>query len=268
MFPLSRQDLKALAGQQNGKKVSIILPLTRETGRADRNRIRLLGLLREAEALLLSQGVDERVPCVLLKPVMSMIETDPTWQNRGDAIVILLSRGAIRRYPVPARLQKAVWAGDRFYLKPLLCVLTGSSRGHLDILVTGRNAHPDELTAKKLRERAWRRVEPRSHATRTESFGQFRALRETAATSDRIETVVPAAFDGRVDTLFVASDQTCWGRFDPYSRVVTEHRRRANGDWDLLDLAAQHCLLHDSTIHVLPQEELPSPSPMAGILRA
>ncbi|HSF31514.1 MAG TPA: hypothetical protein VLK82_13710 [Candidatus Tectomicrobia bacterium] len=76
-----------------------------------------------------------------------------------------------------------------------------------------------------------------------------------------------AAYDARVDTLFVAVGMQQWGSFDADSRTVEVHQEAIAGHEDLLDAAAIHTLLGRGTVHALAPEQMPDRTPAAAILR-
>ena len=76
-----------------------------------------------------------------------------------------------------------------------------------------------------------------------------------------------AAYDARVDTLFVAVGMQQWGSFDADSRTVEVHQEAIAGHEDLLDAAAIHTLLGRGTVHALAPEQMPDRTPAAAVLR-
>jgi hypothetical protein len=128
--------------------------------------------------------------------------------------------------------------------------------------------NPDRLSPEELRDAAWKIVEPLFQAARDAATARYRELGSgsTPHTSDELETIVPAAFAGRVQTLFVARDVEQWGRYDPDTTQILLHGRPANGDDDLLDVAAAETLVRDGEIYALDAEDMPG-SPIAAIFR-
>lgn len=128
--------------------------------------------------------------------------------------------------------------------------------------------NPDRSTPEDLRDRAWSIVEPQFQAVRDAATARYRELGggNKGHTSDELETIVPAAFAGRVQTLFVARDVEQWGRYDPTTTKLLLHGKRGNGDDDLLDVAAAETLVRDGEIYALDAEDMPG-SPIAAIFR-
>jgi hypothetical protein len=128
--------------------------------------------------------------------------------------------------------------------------------------------NPDRLSPEELRDAAWKIVEPQFQAIRDAATARYRELGSgsTPHTSDELETILPAAFAGRVQTLFVARDVEQWGCYDPETTQVLLHGRHTNGDDDLLDVAAAETLVRDGEIYALDAEDMPG-SPIAAIFR-
>jgi len=60
--------------------------------------------------------------------------------------------------------------------------------------------------------------------------------------------VVVAAFDGRVDTLFIDRDAERWGTLDPAARSVEVHAEPRDGDRELIDMAVHFTLRHGGDV--------------------
>jgi len=64
----------------------------------------------------------------------------------------------------------------------------------------------------------------------------------------RLSEVLIAAFDGRVDTLFVDQSAQRWGTLDPGARRVVVHNQPREGDRDLIDMAVRLTLQHGGDV--------------------
>lgn len=116
------------------------------------------------------------------------------------------------------------------------------------------NAAP--LSDEALRERAWPVAEPLLTARRQRDAARFRELCGTKKTSVDLQQVLKAARFGRVDAMFVATDDQRWGTADDDDVEVHDHPEP--GDHDLLNEAAVMALLSGARVHALPTEELPN----------
>jgi hypothetical protein len=135
------------------------------------------------------------------------------------------------------------------------------------LLEAGVAGNPEEMKPDELRDRAWEIVEPRFARARREAAARYRQLAGTGLTSADVAEVVPAAYYGRVDTLFVAEGLQRWGYFDPQTATAYVHDEPARGDGDLLDLAAVQTFLTGGNVYVTDPQEMPADEPVAAVFR-
>lgn len=124
-------------------------------------------------------------------------------------------------------------------------------------LAEGVTGNPNELGADELHRRAWELVVPGLRRERGEAAERFGDLLGTGRASGQLQEVVPAAVDGRVETLFVPSGVRRWGRFDRDTRNVDYHEEQGPESEDLLDLAAVHAYLNGGTVYAVAPDEVP-----------
>lgn len=137
-----------------------------------------------------------------------------------------------------------------------------------ELVEEGIPGNPEGLRPEQLHERAWDLVRPRLVARREKDAERFRELAAAGRGSSALEEIVPAAFDGRVETLFIARGERLWGRFDTETRqVILDDSPDPQAD-DLLDLAAVRTFMNGGTVYALETELLPTASnPVAAIFR-
>lgn len=82
----------------------------------------------------------------------------------------------------------------------------------------------------------------------------------------KLEEILTAARDGRVDSVLIAEDETIWGRFDE-ARGTTAASGTEGGEEDLLNLAAVMTLATGGAAFSLPRARLPRSVPAAAALR-
>ncbi|MGE0191168.1 MAG: hypothetical protein AB7T63_03915 [Planctomycetota bacterium] len=139
---------------------------------------------------------------------------------------------------------------------------------------TGVDGNVDELTDAELHDRAWQIVEPHFRKSQDEALARYRGLHGTGRTGNRLETCVPAAFHGRIDTVFLPAGKNLWGRIDTSARSDAEpapfvqvHETRQPFDRDLLDVVAVQTLQHGGTVYAVPDEDVPDAAPLAAVFR-
>jgi hypothetical protein len=135
------------------------------------------------------------------------------------------------------------------------------------LLEEGIPGNPDAASPEELHRQAWRLVHPRFLVEQEEAADRFRELSGSGKTARDPRFIVPAAFRGRVETLFVALGEQRWGTFDRKDGTVRVRRRRRALDTDLLDFAAVHTFLNSGTVFAVPPGKVPGGSTAAAVFR-
>jgi hypothetical protein len=147
------------------------------------------------------------------------------------------------------------------YLQPIY----RQANTYPDLLKGGIEGNPDRLSNQELHDLAWPLVKPFFEEARQRAAAQYRQLAGTGYASSDLETVVAAAHEGRIETLFVALDRQVWGVFEPSTGRLERHEQALFGDVDLLDLAAARTLAHGRTVYAVEPEQVPSGTDVAAI---
>ena len=79
--------------------------------------------------------------------------------------------------------------------------------------------------------------------------------------------MVKAAYQGRVETLFVTIGLQQWGKYHTETGEVEIHDSRQTGDRSLQNLAAIQTLLKNGSVYVVESREAPVHTPLAALLR-
>jgi hypothetical protein len=135
------------------------------------------------------------------------------------------------------------------------------------LLGEGVTGNPEGLRPEALQEQAWAIVQPYFQQAQEGAMAQYRDLLGTGRATNDITAIVTAAYDGRINTLFVPIGVQQWGIFNGESRTVEVHPEAVIGDEDLLDVAAVYTLLRRGTVYAVIPEQMPEHTPAAAILR-
>ena len=137
-----------------------------------------------------------------------------------------------------------------------------------NLVAGGVAGNPELLSGHELQRRAWELAKTVYETKQEAAVARYYHLISTSRqASDELETVVRAAHQGRVDTLWVVRGAHRWGRYDPETEAVEVHEDPGPEDGDLLDLAAVQSLLKDGTVHVVEPEQAPDEATAAAIFR-
>ena len=110
------------------------------------------------------------------------------------------------------------------------------------IVEGGVEGNPEHTSLEELHARALELATPVLDRLQHERLERLEELTGTDRVVSGIDDVLRAALDARVETLFLRSRSTAWGRFDDASREVVTHEQRRSGDDDLYDLALGYAL--------------------------
>jgi hypothetical protein len=128
--------------------------------------------------------------------------------------------------------------------------------------------NPDESDEKKLHKESWEQIKDDFLKDKEEKTGKYSFLASQDRTSENIEEIVPAAFQGKIDTLFVQKNQHIWGGYNEEYNSVSKKDIKEDGDSCLLDIAAKSTFLQQGHVYLAEEEEMPANnSPVNAIFR-
>lgn len=133
------------------------------------------------------------------------------------------------------------------------------------LLQQGVEGNPDRWNGKELHEKSWQLVEPYFQESIRQAVGLFRQALGTGRASEVPEEVIPAAFRGEVQVLFLNEKRHVWGTFDRQAWQVCLHESPQPGDRDLSNDAAIETLRRGHSVYALANGEMPSRSPLAAL---
>ena len=114
---------------------------------------------------------------------------------------------------------------------------------------------------------AWAVVQPHLERARQEAAAQYKDLAATPRAAKQLTEIVPAANQGRVQFVFVASRAHQWGSFNPVDVTVELRTEPQPGDEDLLDRVAFDTWGNRGMVYVVDQERMPDTTPVAAVFR-
>jgi hypothetical protein len=135
------------------------------------------------------------------------------------------------------------------------------------LIEDGITGNPEHLTAEDLQTMAWDLVEPIFLQAQADAKATYERYAATEQASDDIETIVPAAHFGRVDTLFITVDMQQWGTFDPETQRVQLTEEDDGTAADLLNVAAVQTVLHGGTVYAIAADQMPTHRALSAVFR-
>lgn len=136
------------------------------------------------------------------------------------------------------------------------------------LLEEGLTLNPHAFHPAELQRRALEIIRPVLEAPVDEFLEQIQARLGEAApnVAIRLEEILAAAEEGRVDALVTAEDEALWGRFEPGQTLVA-HGHPTGQDEDLLNHAAVATLRNGGRAYAIPRARIPRASLAAATLR-
>lgn len=131
----------------------------------------------------------------------------------------------------------------------------------------GVKGNPDVMRDEELHKAAWDVVYPAFKKSQADAIARYAQLIGTGQTTQGVEETARAAFQGRVDQLFVDTEPDVWGSFDESTQQVTIHEVENAGDIELVNETTLAVLASGGRVFTMPSAEVPGGGPMASVLR-
>jgi len=135
------------------------------------------------------------------------------------------------------------------------------------LMEAGVGGNPERLSAQELHAQAWTVVRPYFQKAQDEAVNQYKQFINSGRASNRVRKIIPAAYHGRIELLFVVPDFQQWGTFDPSTDELHLHKKERAGDEDLLEFTAIQTLLNGGTVYVVEPGTMPDTGSSAAVFR-
>lgn len=148
------------------------------------------------------------------------------------------------------------------YLVPIYKEATEYSH-IMDVHVSGNPEHDDPTV---LHEKAWTLMKDYFNEHKSNLKEQFTAYMSENKASFFIYDIVPAAVEGKVDTLFMNKNLNIWGKYNKKTHDIEIHKNKTKNSDCLLEIAARETYLQGGTIYNVPIEEMPQMTAMVNAI--
>jgi hypothetical protein len=134
------------------------------------------------------------------------------------------------------------------------------------LLAAGVERDPEAMSVGRLREAAWRAVEPQYLERLAQLSSTFTSRAAHQQAMSDLADAARAAVEGRVSHLLLEADRVVPGRIDPAGRI-SDGSLDDPDVGDMLDDLAEVVLRTGGDVVIVPKERMPSRSGLAAILR-
>jgi len=129
--------------------------------------------------------------------------------------------------------------------------------------------NPELIDGNQLHAKAWEIIEPlflKDQELAYEKYQQFSG-QNNKLYLDKLEKILPAAFNGQVESLIVDNDKTKWGKFNQDNFTVELHDEEKIGDEDLMEYASLLTLSRGGKVFAVDSQLVPDKKEMTAVLR-
>ncbi|GAB1403747.1 hypothetical protein MASR1M74_09250 [Lentimicrobium sp.] len=110
-------------------------------------------------------------------------------------------------------------------------------------------------------EMAWLKMEPVFDQRRQQKIAQFIETEGTGRTAIGIDKIIPAAINGKVDTLFCENKTDIFGSYKKENNVITvTQSEESETSTSLMNVAAIRTFLNGGDVYLLDKDEMPNPN--------
>lgn len=108
-----------------------------------------------------------------------------------------------------------------------------------------------------IHEKAWAIMQPNFVATTKQNRADFDSKLAQSEASFALTEIIPAAINGRVETLYINKDYELYGQYNESDNTVDVHTEQQQESVDLLELAARKTYEAGGQVFNIPMEQLP-----------
>ena len=155
--------------------------------------------------------------------------------------------------------------------KPLIVYTTPSLIGLYRQINTYPNltenyieGNPENETAADLHAKAWEALLPMFVAREEANDEAFEGMLAQDQASFNLLTIGPAAFAGRIDRLYVATNTESWGTYNPSTHLIELHAERQPDSRPLLNDIALAVFQQGGTVNLRDRQDLARPTAHAN----
>jgi hypothetical protein len=130
------------------------------------------------------------------------------------------------------------------------------------------SGNPTDKDIFLLHEEAWEIMKPYFDKTRLEKLDKFSTLAGTGNTSSDMNALFNAAFEGKVDTLFLENRTDLFGTYNPSSQKIKIDKVHNYPNVSLMNLIAMKVLENGGSVYLIEKEDMPvKSSKINGLFR-
>lgn len=119
------------------------------------------------------------------------------------------------------------------------------------------SGNPEDMDALLLHEKACDLLQPYFNSTRKEKIDQFSQFIGTGKASSDLNEILPAAFEGNIDTVFMEKSADVFGLYNPSTQEVNVQDTYQISNVSLMNLVATKALSKGGTVYLFEKQDMP-----------
>ena len=150
------------------------------------------------------------------------------------------------------KLPLVVYCQD--YLFPIYKEANTYNHLHNEVI----DGNPNDTDLMGMHAKAVAVMEPVLDKKRTSKMDKYEEVRSTKSTSSAISDIIPAIFQGQIDTLFIENRAEVWGSYDETKMKVDFDEKENAHNTSLLNLAAKKAIEMGGNVFLVEHQFMPN----------
>jgi hypothetical protein len=131
---------------------------------------------------------------------------------------------------------------------------------HANLYPQFASCNPADLDARSLHQKAWQVIEPYFTRAFHEKKERFFIGTDKGKASSNIREIIPAAIQGKIETLFLEKNADVFGIYDPSTGGISIQEEQSIANVSLMNMAAKKVFEQGGSVYLLNKEDMPEPS--------
>ncbi|MDT0678070.1 hypothetical protein [Autumnicola musiva] len=116
--------------------------------------------------------------------------------------------------------------------------------------------NPSDTDMFGLHDKALKVMEPHLEKEKRDKLNNFKEL-NPEKTSTEIHDIIPAAYEGKIDTLFLENRAEVWGKYDEKNRKVETSTEQSDNTYSLMNLTAAKVIENGGSVFLIESAFMP-----------
>lgn len=129
--------------------------------------------------------------------------------------------------------------------------------------------NPEIFYGEDLKKMAWEIIEPKFLKMQELAEAKYKQYsgQKNNLSSNSLNKIVPQAYNGQIETLFIADGEVQWGKFNPNTNKVELNKEESLDNEELMDLAATLTIARGGKVYAIDPAKVPDGKSVAAVLR-